>query len=217
VLAEPSYLNHYWNGLPQESDTLFFDNPTSNTFSLMTIDSVACVKNESVNVNIVAPYSPNLSEEYELFCNDTLTLDISSNQLNTAFWSDGTTTFVNSFHEGNLNNGPNSFAVLCTDINNCVSASEFIINYCTLQTDELSNSNAICILPNPTQGVSILKLEDFHQVSIEVIDLFGKIIFKEEEIETKEYVLPSDAFSKGTYFIRVFNDTNSEILQFVKY
>ncbi len=96
----------------------------------------------------------------------------------------------------------------CSDTSDCVFVS--LVNQ-----NEL-NTNKISIYPNPTQGVSILRLGDFHQVSIEVVDLFGKIIFKEKEIETKEYVLPSTNFAKGTYFIRVFNDTNSEILQFVK-
>ncbi|MES2589296.1 MAG: FG-GAP-like repeat-containing protein [Bacteroidota bacterium] len=107
-----------------------------------------------------------------------------------------------------------SYAVIATK-NECVDTSAcMVIN--NVGQNELTSTSKIILYPNPTTESTTLNLNDFSNVSIEVLDLSGKIIFKSEKINTQLYSIPSLQFAKGVYMIHVFNEEINENFELVK-
>jgi len=65
------------------------------------------------------------------------------------------------------------------------------------------SDNNIRVFPNPSNGfVNIIAPDTFE--SIEVVDIFGKIIYNKTGISTESIQIDLSGFKAGTYFIRIF-------------
>jgi len=81
--------------------------------------------------------------------------------------------------------------------------------FTNLQNDSKSNTNEIKIFPNPTKGKFSILAEDV--VSIEILNLQGKLIYKGKEPELDLSNVPA-----GIYFIKVTSDKQTITRKLIK-
>ena len=85
------------------------------------------------------------------------------------------------------------------------SGGFFLVNSSTLGLNDVGLENAFLIYPNPTSNE--LHIEDpNHSISdIRIVDLMGKILYDEKELNAGDNILNISSFSKGIYFV-IIND-----------
>jgi len=105
-----------------------------------------------------------------------------------------------------LENG--EYAVEITQ-DNCVDTSECIlINSVGIQVNE--NVEEIIINPNPSDGIFSINLNERENVSIEVFSLVGKLVYREEYINSTIYQLILNE-AKGVYIVEInYNDSKEQ-------
>jgi hypothetical protein len=137
---------------------------------------------------------------------------LSTNYFETYQWYKNTLTisgandyFYNANYSGN-------YFVEVVDTNGCVGYSDTI--YVTItNVNEIDDNNTIKIYPNPAKDFITIENSDIILSKIEVLDLSGKIMLKQEDNSNKITIDISN-LEKGTYFIKI-NDFKENI-KFVK-
>ena len=88
-----------------------------------------------------------------------------------------------------------------------------------LSADETSNKTEVTLYPNPaSNSVKIyVSLNQLQQVSLVVYDIFGNEIQKiySGKISDKIFDLNVTTYSKGMYFIKLFNENTSQVRKIV--
>jgi hypothetical protein len=137
---------------------------------------------------------------------------LSTNYFETYQWYKNTLTisgandyFYNANYSGN-------FFVEVVDTNGCVGYSDTI--YVTITNiNEIDENNTIKIYPNPAKDFITIENSDIILSKIEVLDLSGKVILKQEDNSNKITIDISN-LEKGTYFIKI--NEFKEPIKFVK-
>ncbi len=147
---------------------------------------------------------------------DTIVLD--AGIFDTYFWSDSSILQTMEV-PGSIGVGNYLYSVTVTDSNLCSNSDtiEVIVNSPSTDIKENDLFN-ISIYPSPTKGIVNININNSIQnnLQIEVINLTGKVIYKEQlnnkavkrQINLAEY-------SKGIYFIKITNDKESFIKKVV--
>lgn len=111
-----------------------------------------------------------------------------------------------------------NYAVIVTGANGCSDTSSCVM-ISTISVDEVNLENGIVVSPNPTTGEFAISTVDYSgKVSIEVMDVTGKVIFK-----STENLSPSSAANidlseaaNGVYIVNVSDLNQSHSIRVVK-
>ncbi|MBI3511669.1 MAG: T9SS type A sorting domain-containing protein [Bacteroidetes bacterium] len=77
-------------------------------------------------------------------------------------------------------------------------------------------SESIKLFPNPAQGNFNIQTGFDGNWSISIIDISGRIIWREENIPEKNIVVPAGEFAEGVYSVRVNGPDKTTVLRFVR-
>jgi hypothetical protein len=121
-------------------------------------------------------------------------------------WSNG----VTGANLAGLNAG--TYLVTISDATGCTDTFSTVVDY-TVGTEEIASIANLDIFPNPSNGqfnVSI-ELDGIHEVSIEVINTLGQVIYRTspESIAARQYAMNLKDVPSGLYQIRVKVDNES--------
>jgi subtilisin-like proprotein convertase family protein len=107
-----------------------------------------------------------------------------------------------------------SYAVQVTN-NGCIDTSAcFTVNMTGLET---INQIALVLAPNPTNGMVNIQWEASAEVSqIEVLDMKGRTVVKETQINGNQHVLNLTQFESAVYYVRVTHQAGIEYVKLVK-
>ncbi|WP_034060729.1 choice-of-anchor B family protein [Lacinutrix jangbogonensis] len=76
----------------------------------------------------------------------------------------------------------------------------------TLSTPSIDLSVSFSLFPNPTTSISTLKSDnDIPIETVEIYSILGQEVFKKDNINALEYVLPTTGYSAGIYIIKINN------------
>ena len=96
---------------------------------------------------------------------------------------------------------------------------KYIAANCALPTPlgikEQSGESRVFVFPNPSSGTLYLKTASSEKTDIQLVDVFGKTIYK-TTVSTKETTINLSSFPQGIYFLKATSgNTHSEIKKIV--
>lgn len=97
-----------------------------------------------------------------------------------------------------------------------VNVDDFVING-VLNTQNFATS-AINLYPNPSSGIFTLFLGDLNPETIEVYDITGKIVYKNNTIlvSEKQFTIDLTSISQGVYFVKIKVDNDVVVKRIMK-
>jgi len=96
----------------------------------------------------------------------------------------------------------------------CNTEAEIQAGCLALSTDEIMSSIPVEIYPNPASNFLYIKTDDSKQKTIEVLNVLGEKVTQFNINNSIE--LNTSNYSNGIYFIKITNDSQQQILKFVK-
>src|SRR5262249_994818 len=81
--------------------------------------------------------------------------------------------------------------------------------------ENITNSVALSIYPNPAHSSFTLQLPDENLYSITITDVLGKTVFEQQTVKNQLRV-NTEKFGQGNYFINARNNNTSLTLKFTK-
>jgi hypothetical protein len=98
-----------------------------------------------------------------------------------------------------------------TDSNNCEdsSSSSILISECLGLPGEITNTEAVSVYPNPTNGLLFIRSESNEIRSVRLSDLNGKEVFFETLNNNKHFVLNANHLLKGVYLVKIELDNQT--------
>lgn len=107
-----------------------------------------------------------------------------------------------------------TYAVIVTQ-NGCSDTSDCIA-YAFSSVKETNFGSKIRMYPNPTENETQIDLGSLTDVSIEVTDISGKVLYLINNVEYSQITLNTTLFRQGVYFVNVKNASNQRVLKLVK-
>lgn len=98
-------------------------------FNINSIDTAGCAIDTVLTVEAIAPIDPGFSNNYDLFCNDTLVVLFNQSIYTTNNWFVNSNSCSNFFTPSLLIPGNNSVEVNLVDTNSCSQTASFNISY----------------------------------------------------------------------------------------
>ena len=109
-----------------------------------------------------------------------------------------------------LNLGTGWYTVTVTDSNSCVIQDSVFVAH-TTSIQENSDFSSILVFPNPVSNTSILKIKGFdRRFDFYIFDAMGREVFCAKNVESKEFKLDMNAFSKGFYILKMVSENGSK-------
>ena len=82
----------------------------------------------------------------------------------------------------------------------------------SLNTKEFEITNNFSMSPNPTKGKSKLTSNSTKKImTVQIFNVLGKKVFDKNNINARNFVLPTDNYNNGIYIVRI-NDRISKKL-----
>ena len=210
--------SYIWsNGLPFPGISV---SPTVSTvYSVIGIDANNCTLTNSVSITVNPLPSVLVSSDKDVICKKESVV-LTASGANTYAWTNPIT-------------GPASgaslpltlnidvtylFTVTGTDANGCSKTATVSVDVqkCTGISEAGTQSTFVSIYPNPTNGLVTIETKNAASGTIEIMDLSGKIIFT-ETIKSSVSEINMSAYATGVYFVKVKNETSSEVIKLIKH
>ncbi len=169
---------------------------TNGCDSLVTLDLTIEPINTSVTSagNIITADEAGLTYQW-IDCADSSEISGETNQVFTASTNGNYAVIVS---DGN-----------CIDTSICVNVMTTGINHNSLET--------VNIYPNPVLDDLFIDFGDIQEeVSLSLIDLKGKVLFTEENVNDKVFKLSLRNYGNGVYIIRINTSNNSKTYKLIK-
>jgi len=201
-----SAYNYLWT---LNGDTLLTSNPTVliDTAGVLTVEvSSSPQMYDTITISEIPLPIVYLGADTSIMKTyGSITLD-AGNPSATWLWSNGAVTQTQFFTNVNLQLAINNIWVKVTE-NSCSATDTIVVNVIDdTSIRDKSNDNGVIIFPNPNNGVFNLKVGEFSgDLLIEIIDISGKVVFKEQLIISVGDVAQFNVklLPKGIYTVRV--------------
>ncbi|WP_196887864.1 T9SS type A sorting domain-containing protein [Aureivirga sp. CE67] len=177
--------------------TDIYNNTSECSFMLEVIDTVApyfeCPETQNISV-----------EENELYTLEDFTIDIP-----VSFACDEVSFTQTPAPGTELEPGDHTITLEIEDEYGNTDSCEFLVKVTEdLDIDEVNLNSLIKVFPNPAKD--ILNIESKQEIeSIYILDLTGKIIFKQKDNSKKQ--IDVSTFARGVYYIKVNTQNNSTL------
>lgn len=108
--------------------------------------------------------------------------------------------------------------ILTGNCNALDTSDNSVVVRTTLTQAPQKNTIVSKIFPNPVNNILHIQLNNFSSTStIEIIDVFGKVILQQNRIESANLNINVAALSKGVYFLQIKNNNTTEAIRFLKF
>ncbi|WP_317896713.1 T9SS type A sorting domain-containing protein [Aurantibacillus circumpalustris] len=193
--------------------------PTLTTvYSVIGRDVNNCLLSNSVSITVNDLPNVFLSTDKDIICKKESVV-LSATGANTYAWSNPITGPLNGASLTlTLNiDLPYLFTVVGTGTNGCSRTATVSVDVQKCAgVNELSEQNTfVSVYPNPNNGLFTVESKQISSGTIEIMDLSGKIIFT-ETIKSNATEVNMSAFATGIYFVKVKNETSSEVIKLIK-
>lgn len=215
TIKSPHYLADFL--LPKSEKMVIVTNATDNTKAkkiakmnlLNSMGYVVSGYNDTLKNPFLAAESwytnnpmPDLGIDTTICAGDTIVLNASHKNDSAFLWSTGATTrsiFVTA---------PGTYFVQTTTTGGCIFYDTVIFQPCVYAAvKQLRQRNfLINVFPNPSDGVTTVKLNKFNigdEYEIVIYNAIGEVVAQHTIIKTPEFLFPTEGFAKGLYIITV--------------
>ncbi|NND61597.1 MAG: choice-of-anchor B family protein [Flavobacteriaceae bacterium] len=93
------------------------------------------------------------------------------------------------------------------------SGGFFLVKASSLGTSESELAQNLSIYPNPASTTLTVETNEIQISEITLIDVVGKVLLSEENLDVTQKTLDISSLSKGIYFVNVNNDTTKKIIK----
>ena len=204
------------NGFPNPS--LIVSPTVSTIYSVLGIDASNCTLSNSISVTVNPLPTVLASSDKDIICKKESVV-LTASGANTYAWSNPVTGSASGASLPlTLNiDIPYVFTVTGTDANGCTKTATVLVDVqkCTGISETGEQSTFVNIYPNPTNGLVTIETKNGNSGTIEIMDLSGKIIFT-ETIKNNTTEININALATGVYFVKVKNETSSEVIKLIK-
>tara|TARA_B100000809_G_scaffold259873_1_gene305691 strand:+ start:8517 stop:10532 length:2016 start_codon:yes stop_codon:yes gene_type:complete len=168
-----------------------------------------------VSLEVLNP-TINLGVDTTLELNQSLILN-NNLSFNSYLWSNNSTASQLLIDTTSYIMGNNTIWVEAINSFGCITSDTITITFSDLTTVKTLATNSLTIAPNPTNGILNIDLgkNNLNYATIQVIDLFGKVIIS-EQVRSQKKILNLSHYSKGIYLIKFSNKTGSKIYKIIK-
>jgi len=158
----------------------------------------------------------NLGVDTTLELNQSLILN-NNLSFKSYLWSNNSTASQLLIDTTNNIVGNNTIWVEAINSFGCMASDTITITLSDLTTIKTLATSRLIISPNPTNGILKIDLgnNNLNHTTIQVIDLFGKVIFG-EQVRSQKNTLNLRNYSKGIYLIKFSNKTGSKVYKVIK-
>ncbi|MCC6700258.1 MAG: T9SS type A sorting domain-containing protein [Fluviicola sp.] len=180
----------------------------SGDYSVMVTDSSGCSASDTITVTIHPnPTVTTQSSSLDL-CEYAVDATLTGTPVG-GTWT-GTGVTGNSFDpSGHI--GSNTLTYNYTDANDCSNSASVVITVDACADLNESLKNSFVIFPNPSSTSVTISAIPSDVVSVQIIDLLGKIVFEKQHFTfTGELTISVQDFITGEYILRL--ETTSEVL-----
>jgi hypothetical protein len=181
---------------------------SAGTYSVQVTDNNGCEDTDTVSVTVNALPVIDLGADVLICENETATLDAGAG-FTGYLWNNNETTQT-LFVDGSLLTAGNySYSVIVSDGNGCEAADTVMVtvDLCT-GVNESVQSVTFSIYPNPSQGQFTISSNNVlsENVSLELTDIEGRVVYKENVTNFSSRSIQLDNPSPGMYFLRILVD-----------
>jgi hypothetical protein len=193
-------------------------NPTvTTTYSVIGTNSVGCVSDFYLTVNMLAPPLYTLSVSNTLICSgQSATISIATtntatqigilNNFNTAVVTPTTTSTYTAFANNTIS-GCQNLDVVTINVSTCTGI------------EETTNNNLVSIYPNPANDFMTIAVTELVEVAdattIYIINALGEIVLT-EKVTSSNTTLNTSNLTSGIYFVKIESKNSSAIKKFMK-
>lgn len=173
-----------------------------------------------VNVNVVP--TPQILALDSLYCDYDASITLTANPIGGLFHIDGNCAASSTFDPAALGAGFHTVEYTYTTPEGCVSSAiqGVVVDQCLNAGNVLSERN-IKLYPNPNNGAFALNISvpNAGNVSIELADISGKIVWRENKLLSSglnKIQFTQKDLTGGVYFVKVSNDSFSKTMRMIK-
>lgn len=195
-----------WN-TGDATDIISVNPSTTTTYTATGVDANGCSNTSSITVNVFPVNTPTVSQ-----AGNTLT---ASGAVSYQWYLDGnilpgeTSSTLTATQNG-------SYTVVAVDANGCSATSAAVVVN-GIGINEVTNTVATNIYPNPTTGVFAIEitLDAKNDYTIEISDVLGRVLYSEKVITSKVFNKNYDFSneSNGVYFISIQGTDKSKTVK----
>ncbi len=93
------------------------------------------------------------------------------------------------------------------------SGGFFLVKESSLSTTDSELASNLAVYPNPASDQLNIETNDIRISSVSIVDIVGKVLLSEENLDTTQKVLDISSLSNGIYFVNVNNSTTKRIIK----
>jgi hypothetical protein len=193
LICPPGYASYQWSTGDSVQNLVV---NAAGTYTVTVTSAAGCVGIDEINVVEVQPVQVDLGPDRE--GKGPIVVDAGA-QFNQYLWNTGATTQTISV------GASGTYTVTVADTNGCLSNDNLKVSIWPAGVYDLSDED-VAIFPNPASDiVQIVSGQTFSKISIEVIDLTGRVVFtKETSIDAREpYSIDMGALPRGQYTLKL--------------
>ncbi|OFY87112.1 MAG: hypothetical protein A3F72_16530 [Bacteroidetes bacterium RIFCSPLOWO2_12_FULL_35_15] len=178
---------------------------TAGNYSVSVTDTNGCINSDTIGVSVNSLPLVNLGTDKVICKNEAVTLDAGSG-FSGYLWNNTATTQTIIVDGNLLAVGNYPYSVIVAESNGCEGTDTVIVtvDLCT-GIDEIEDVAVFNIYPNPSQGQFTVASTSAvtNDVTIEVSDLEGRVIYKEHIDELTSKIIKLNNPATGLYFLKI--------------
>ncbi len=205
VINASGAISYTWSNGPTTNSISV--NPSVTTVYTVTGSDGTCTANQTATVTVNALPSVSLSAAQNTACVNGATIQLTgspsggvytgSNVSGSAFNPSSTGTFTPVY--------------TYTDSNGCSnSATTTIVVSTCAGLNEIASVGSIIVMPNPNNGLFVVKSDNASAEQIQIMDLTGKVIYTGYFNSDGEINVDLTGFAKGMYMLKVTDKNKKE-------
>ncbi len=211
-------VSYTWSGSSSNANMISVSPLTSTTYTVSGANAFGCTKmaTQAITVNPLPTISASSARPSQICVGESVVLTATGGS--SFSWISNTSSSILS--GANVNVSPSTttnYTVTGTDINGCSNVATLtqVVDACT-GLSEAAAAAGFNVYPNPSSGAFVVEsLNNINGAQIEVVDLTGKVVFR-NTINNGKVIVNLDQASNGVYFMKVQSQGAVNIVKLIK-